>query len=142
MPYTVITHAGKAHIDEVLAIAALAVSRKEYPAEIQRINSNDAAEMVASGNLPQNCWVIDCGLEFNPERRLFDHHQDRELPSAAFMLFTHLFPELEGTDLHKYFELVSRVDTRGARSLEDFESVGESRDYWSFSQQLLVRTFE
>ncbi len=142
MPYTVITHSGKAHIDEVLAIAALAVYRGESPAEIRRMNSNDAAEMVDAGSVPANCWVIDCGLEYNPERRLFDHHQDKELPSAALMLFNHLFPELEGSDLHTYFELVSKVDTKGARSLADSEVVGESRDYWSFSQQLLVRIFE
>lgn len=142
MAYTVITHSGKAHLDEVLAISALAVHRGEAPAEIQRMNSNDAAELVASGKIPPNCWVIDCGLEFNPERRLFDHHQDRNLPSAALMLFDHLFPELKETDLHNYFELVSKVDTRGARSLDDFENLGESLDYWSFSQQLLVRSFE
>jgi len=142
MAYTVITHAGKAHLDEVLAISALAVHQGEAPSEIQRMNSNDAAELVASGKVAANCWVLDCGLEFNPERRLFDHHQDRDLPSAALMVFNHLFPELKGTDLHKYFELVSKVDTRGARSLDDFEFLGESLDYWSFSQQLLVRSFE
>ena len=142
MPYTVITHAGKAHIDEVLAIAALAVHRGESPSEIQRMNSNEAAEIVTAGKIPPNCWVIDCGLRYNPEHRLFDHHQDRELPSAALMIFTHLFPELEGTDLHSYFKLVSKVDTQGARSLADSADVGESRDYWSFSQQLLVRVFE
>ena len=142
MSYTVITHSGKAHIDEILAAAALAVHRGEYPDEIRRMSSNDAAEMVAAGNVPANCWVIDCGLEYSPERRLFDHHQDIELPSAALMLFTHLFPELEGTELHAYFKLVSRVDTRGARSLDDFEVIGESREYWSFTQQLLVRIFE
>jgi len=142
MPYTVITHSGKAHIDEIMAIAALSVHRGEYPSEISRINSNEAAEIVSSGKIPANCWVIDCGLKFNPELRLFDHHQERELPSAALMVFNHLFPELEGSDLHSYFELVSRVDTRGARSLEDFENTGESRDYWSFPHQILVRLFE
>ncbi len=142
MPYTIITHSGKAHIDEVLASAALAVFKKEPPTEIRRISSNDAAEMIAEGKVPGNCWVIDCGLGFNPEQRLFDHHQNGDLPSAALMVFNHLFPELEGTDLHTYFELVSKVDTRGARSLDDFETIGESRDYWSFPQQILVRIFE
>ena len=99
MAYTVITHAGKAHLDEVLAISALAVHHGEAPSEIQRMNSNDAAELVASGKVAANCWVLDCGLEFNPEGRLFDHHQDRDLPSAALMVFNHLFPELKDTDL-------------------------------------------
>jgi len=142
MPYTTITHSGKAHIDEVLAIAALAVHQGELPLEIKRMNSNEAAEFVAVGKVPSNCWIIDCGLVYKPEHRLFDHHQDRELPSAALMIFDHLFPELKGTDLHSYFKLVSKVDTQGARSLADSDVVGESRDYWSFSQQLLVRVFE
>jgi hypothetical protein len=47
-----------------------------------------------------------------------------------------------GSDLSGYFELVSKVDTGGLRSLEDIDSVGESRDYWSFPQQVLVRVFE
>jgi len=142
MSYTIITHAGKAHIDEILAVAALAVFKKEYPSEVRRMNSNEAAEFVASGSVPANCWVIDCGLEYDPDRRLFDHHQDRELPSAALMIFNHIFPDLQGTDLHDYFELVSKVDTEGARSLDDYEFIDESRDYWSFPQQLLVRIFE
>jgi hypothetical protein len=104
--------------------------------------ATDAAEMVAAGRVPGNTWVVDCGLVFDPARRLFDHHQDGQLPSAALMLFDRFFPELAGTDLHSYFELVSKVDTGGARSLGDFDLVSESRDYWSFTQQLLVRVFE
>jgi len=142
MAYIVITHAGKAHIDEILATAALAVYRDEYPLEIRRLDSQLVEKMVSNGVLPENSWVIDCGLVYHPKKRLFDHHQDGKLPSSALMVFSHLFPELEGTYLHKYFELVSKVDTRGARSLSDYGKVSESRDYWGFSQEILTGLFE
>jgi hypothetical protein len=142
MPYNVITHSGKAHIDEILAIAVLAVYQGEQPEEILRLPSDDVAEMVNAGDVAADTWVVDCGLMLDSNRRLFDHHQDGTLPSAALLMFRHLFPELEGSDLSGYFELVSKVDTGGLRSLEDIDSVGESRDYWSFPQQVLVRVFE
>jgi len=142
MPYTVITHAGKAHIDEILATAVLAVHRGEYPLEIRRLDPKIVEKMVLNGMVPENSWVIDCGLVYHPERRLFDHHQNGDLPSSALMLFKHLFQRLEGTGLHRYFELVSRVDTQGARSLGDYGRMSDSRDYWSFSQEILTELFE
>ncbi|MDT8299402.1 MAG: MYG1 family protein, partial [Spirochaetaceae bacterium] len=142
MPYNVITHSGKAHIDEILAIAVLAVHQGEQPEKIRRLPSDDVAEMVRAGDMTADTWVVDCGLMLDSNRRLFDHHQDGGLPSSALLMFRHLFPELEGSDLSDYFELVSKVDTGGLRSLEDIDSVGESRDYWSFPQQVLVRVFE
>lgn len=142
MSYSIITHSGRAHIDEILAIAALAAHKDELPTGIIRLPSEESAALVSDGDIPENCWVIDCGLEFDSSRLLFDHHQDRDLPSAALMVFRHLFPELENTDLAKYFELVSLVDTRGMRGLDDFEALGESRDYFGFTQQILTKVFE
>ena len=142
MSYSVITHAGKAHIDEILAAAVLAAGLKEFPQEIQRIHPDEAETLVNSGKLPPNTWVLDCGLQFNPDAKLFDHHQSGDLPSTALMLFRHFFPELEETDLGTYFKLVSNVDTQGALSLDDASCISESRDYWGFAHQILVRTFE
>ena len=58
------------------------------------------------------------------------------------MIFNLLFPEMDGTALEDYFKLVSKVDTRGAMSLDDTGAVGESRDYFSFPQQVMVKSFE
>ena len=142
MPYIVITHAGKAHIDEILAAAVLAVYRNEYPLEIRRLDPQVVEKMVLDEMVPENSWVIDCGHVYNPGRRHFDHHQNGALPSSALMVFNHLFPELEGSSLHRYFELVSKVDTQGACSLDDYERVSDSRDYWGFSQEILTKLFE
>lgn len=146
MPYSVITHSGKAHIDEIMAIAVLAVFKGENPSAVHRLSAEELMPLLESGEPPPDTWVIDCGLIHDPDRRSFDHHQDRELPSAALLMLRHHFPELLDTDLGKNFALISKADTQGLRSLEDGgdaeDSGGESRDYWSFIARLLIKTFE
>ena len=142
MPFSVITHSGRAHMDEILAIALLMVRRDETPDQLSRIKSEESAALVASGQIPEDCWVIDCGQVYNPERRLYDHHQDRNLPSAALLIFHEFFPELKDSDLDRYFNLVSRVDTGGLQALDDFDRLGESREYSAFTGQLLTGMFE
>ncbi len=142
MPYKIITHNGKAHMDEVAASALLALHLGERPESIERIDSQDAAKMVKEGCFPENTYFIDCGMIYDGKRKLYDHHQDRDLDSSALLLFNEFFPHLADTDLHNYIMLVSRVDTKGAMSLDDFNVIGESRDYLSFSHHIMLQTFE
>ncbi len=142
MSYKVITHNGKAHLDELLGCALLALHLGEEPDTIERIDSQEASRIVASGQIPDNTYFIDCGFVLDSGRNLFDHHQDRELDSAALLVFNEFFPQLRSTELYDYIKLVSKVDTKGPMSLDDFEVVSESKDYWSFSQKILLRTFE
>ena len=56
MSYKIITHSGKAHMDELLASALLSLHLGETPVSIERIDSQDAARLVEentifSGNL-------------------------------------------------------------------------------------------
>ncbi len=141
MPYKIITHDGKAHMDELLASALLALHLDEEPEEVQRIDSQEAANLVSVGAYDENTYFIDCGMVFDSARKMYDHHQDRDCSSAGLLVFDEFFPHLKDTDLHKYMELVSKVDTRGAMSLDDFEHISESRDYLTFSQGILLRSF-
>ena len=142
MDYRIITHDGKAHMDELTASAFLVLALGEFPSEIVRMDSRDAARMVREGQVGENDWFLDCGMVYNPEGRLFDHHQDGELPSTVLMVFEHFFSELCDSRLHEDVALLSRVDTRGLRSLNDYEALDESLSYWSFSQKLLLKGFE
>ncbi|MBN2657884.1 MAG: MYG1 family protein [Spirochaetales bacterium] len=142
MAYKIVVHDGKAHMDEVLGAALLALYKGEEPEEIIRMNALDAEKKVADGSMDREMWFIDCGMVFDPENRLFDHHQDRDLDCSALLIFNRYFKHLQGTELHQYVELVSKVDTKGAMSLDDFHLVSESRDYFSFSHNILIRTFE
>jgi hypothetical protein len=142
MSYKIITHNGKAHMDELLGCALLTLHLGVEPESIERMDAQDAAQIVSGGNLPDDTYFIDCGLVFDDKRKLYDHHQDRELDSAALLMFNEFFPQLRDTELHNFIKLVSRVDTRGPMSLDDFNLVSESRDYLSFGHKILLLTFE
>jgi len=140
--FRIITHNGKAHMDELVASALLCLTRDRQPDEIIRIDSRDAETMIRENSLGEDDWVLDCGMVFDPERRLFDHHQDGEIPSTALLIFDFYFQELRESRIHEAIQLLSRVDTRGLQSLNDFENLDESKSYWSFSQKLLTKGFE
>ncbi|MDA3941469.1 MAG: MYG1 family protein [Spirochaetia bacterium] len=142
MSYTIITHDGKAHMDEILGSALLALHLGETPEHIERMNAQEAADLISTGTIPENTYFIDCGLVLDSGKGLFDHHQDRELDSSVLLIFNEYFPHLKDTELHKYFKLVSKVDTKGAMSLDDFHLVSESRDYFTFGQGILLNTFQ
>jgi len=142
VPFRIITHNGKAHMDELVAAALLCLTRDRQPDEILRLDSREAEVLVRENTLEEDDWVLDCGMVFDPERRLFDHHQDGELSSSALLIFDHFFPELQESRIHETIQLLSRVDTKGLQSLNDYMNLDESKSYWSFSQKLLTKGFE
>lgn len=142
MSYTIVTHDGKAHMDELLASALLALYMESEPDEIIRMDPREAEKIVSSGKPGKNRWFLDCGMALDPSKGLFDHHQDRNLDCSALLIFNTFFPHLAETELHDYIRLVSKVDTKGIMSLDDFHLVSESSEYYSFSQHILLRTFE
>ncbi len=129
-------------MDELLGSALLALHLGGVPEKIERINAQEAAELVSTGEIPENTYFIDCGLVLDSEKGLFDHHQDRALDSAVLLIFDKFFSHMKNTELHDYIKLVSKVDTKGAMSLDDFHLVSESREYFSFGQGILLNTFE
>ena len=142
MSYKVITHNGKAHMDELLAIALLAQYKGSLPSEIIRIHQDESAEILQKEEQDENCYFIDCGLQLDPEKLLFDHHQSKDLGCAALLVFEHFYPELLGSNLHEYIKLVSLVDTLGPSTLDDFKYKSETIYYFSFCQKLLLKQFE
>ena len=140
--FRIITHSGKAHMDELVASALLCIARDRQPDEILRVDSREAEALVRDEALGGDDWVLDCGMILDPDRRIFDHHQDGSLPSAALLVFEQFFPELKDSRLHDTITLLSRVDTGGLQSLNDYYELDESKSYWSFSQKLLTKGFE
>jgi len=140
--FKIIIHNGKAHLDELLASALLCLHKEGLPSEIIRMDSRDAAELVRSEKFDINTWIIDCGLVHDSSKNLFDHHQDRELPSAASLVFNEYFSHLGESELAVFTELVSRVDTKGPMSLDDYDDINESGMYFTFTQKLLLKQFE
>lgn len=72
MTVSIYTHNGAAHADEVIACAIL---KFIYPtAEI--IRTRDAG-VIKQAALDDTSFLLDIGLQYNPKKRLFDHHQPR-----------------------------------------------------------------
>ena len=142
MAYRIITHNGKAHMDELLAISLIAVYRNELPGSVERVSPHEAVSLASSLGSEKDTYFIDCGLIYDSEKLMFDHHQDADLPSSAGLVFEQYFPLLSESRLHEYIKLVSAVDTKGQKALADFETSSESRRYFSFSQNILLKSFE
>lgn len=142
MSYKITTHNGKAHMDELLGIALLAYYKDELPNEIIRIHPEDAASLVKENKFNKDDFFIDCGLELDPERNLFDHHHSKDIGCAALLIFEYFFPQLLETNLHEYIKLVSLVDTQGPTALDDFKFKSDSLYYFSFSQKIILKEFE
>ena len=99
-------------MDELLASALLALHLDEEPSCIERIDAQEASKIVSEGSFDDNTYFIDCGMVHDSSRKLFDHHQDRDSESSAFLIFDEFFPHLKNTDLYEYMQLVSKVDTQ------------------------------
>lgn len=83
---TVVTHNGLFHGDEVAAVALL---RLLHP-NLTTVRTRDRMILSAALKDP-DVWVLDVGGDFAPEKRNFDHHQDREAQRAtAGLVLEHL----------------------------------------------------
>ncbi len=129
-------------MDELLASSLLRLHKGEPPEKVERIFSDEAAQRVREGKTGKDIYYLDCGLVHDPERNLFDHHQDRNLDSAAALVFREFFPDKRETELYDYIKLISRVDNGGAKSLNDFDLLDESRFYFLTGQKLMLKGFE
>ncbi len=80
--YKIVTHPGSSHKDDFLAACVLLATLGD--AEVHRREPTDAdlADL--------NTYVVDVGFEYAPERRNFDHHQDRSLPCAFHLVMQYL----------------------------------------------------
>lgn len=81
----IITHPGKAHFDEFLAISLILASDGEDTRfTIERRNPTE--EELDDPDV----WVIDIGERHEPNLRNFDHHQDLDLPVSFVLVADHL----------------------------------------------------
>lgn len=73
----IIVHPGRAHFDEMCAVALISTLHEDISVERK--------EPTLLEIMDPEVWVVDVGGEHNISRHNFDHHQDAEL-SASFIL--------------------------------------------------------
>ena len=102
----IITHPGSAHFDEVAAVSLILAVHADTVFSIERREPSQA-EM----DNPE-MWVVDIGNQHQPEKRNFDHHQDRNCP-AAFVLTAEYLGLLETMSVMPWWHFKDSVDRFG-----------------------------
>lgn len=141
MDYKIVTHSGKAHLDEIFAIALLSIYKKRLPVRIKRVKHDLAAYYIKRGLIHKNIYFLDCGMGYNPKENIFDHHH-KELPSAAYLIMEYYLPYLIDSDLGKYIKTLSDVDNYGPSILSDYSLTSDTFNFIKFPIQLILGLFD
>ncbi len=80
----IITHPGKAHFDEFLALSLILAANEGGNFTIER------REPTAEELDDPEVWVVDIGERHEPHLKNFDHHQDLGLPVSFVLVADHL----------------------------------------------------
>ena len=102
----VITHSARGHIDDFLAVCL--ASYATGSTTIKRVKHSDVDE--ATKSMSDDDIMVDIGGVLDPKRRIFDHHHDRDLPSAFVHTAKYFNFKLPKDSLWQY---LSNVDTKG-----------------------------
>jgi hypothetical protein len=109
--YKIVTHPGNAHKDDFMAVSVLLATLGK--ATVSR------REATAADLIDKNTYVVDVGMELNPQYRNFDHHQDRSLPCAFHLLMKHLGHHEKALRVYGWYAHMSMMDVRGAHSVAE-----------------------
>lgn len=115
----IVTHAGSAHFDEVMAIGLVVATQTSVSFHVERREPSEAELQDPS------VWVIDVGDRHEPAKRNFDHHQDVAAPASFVLVADYL--GLTGTlSILPWWRFKDSVDRIGpARSSVEFDAGDE-----------------
>lgn len=103
--FKIVTHPGSAHKDDFLSAAVLlAIVGKAqiHRREPTRADLDDPAT-----------YVVDVGMEHDPQRHNFDHHQDPALPCAFHLVMQHLGYHEAAMQAFAWYRHMSMLDVKG-----------------------------
>lgn len=111
--HRIVVHGGNAHRDDFLAVSVLLATLEE--AEVLRCDPS--SEHLAD----HKTYVVDVGMEYDPARLNFDHHQDKSLPCAFHLVMQHLGHHQDAQAVFGWYPFMSMMDVRGPhRTAEHF----------------------
>ncbi len=111
----IITHSGNFHTDDVFAVSTLSLLLDKRDEKYEIIRTRDP-EIIKTGD-----FVVDIGWEYDPDKNLFDHHQEggagkREdgIPYSSFGLVWKKY----GEQLCGSKEAAHKIDKRLCRPID------------------------
>lgn len=107
----IITHEGPAHLDEFLSIAIIFACEKTNSCIISR---RDPSEKELND---KNIWVVDVGMDYDPEKRNFDHHQYSGGLSSFPLVAKYFNINKIAENVFPWWNTLSNLDTQGPFSV-------------------------
>lgn len=101
----IVTHPGGAHFDE-FASCCLILALVDEPFTIERRQPTD--EEIGDSDV----WVVDVGLNYDPNLKNFDHHQDAE-SDCSFVLVADFLGVKSLLEKIPWWNVMNKLDTKG-----------------------------
>ncbi len=103
--YRIIAHPGSAHKDDFMSVSILLATLGSAEVFRREATSHDLAD--------PNTYVVDVGMDYDPERHNFDHHQDSTLPCAFHLVMRYLGHHDAAMAVFGWYAHMSMMDVRG-----------------------------
>lgn len=103
--YQIVTHPGSAHKDDFMSVCILLAKLGTATVYRREATAEDLAD--------PNTYVVDVGMQLDPEMYNFDHHQDRGLPCAFHLVMQHFGYHDAAMLVFGWYEHMSMMDVRG-----------------------------
>lgn len=117
--YKIIVHPGRAHRDDLMAVCVL-LAALDGPVEVFRRDpgSEDLAD--------PDTYVVDIGMDYNPQQHNFDHHQDPALPCAFHLVMKYLGYHDDALQMFGWYPFMSMMDVRGPHKTAEHYGIDAS----------------
>ncbi len=103
--YKIVAHPGSAHKDDFLSVCVLLSTLGHADVFRREATDEDLAD--------PHTYVVDVGMEHEPARHNFDHHQDSSLPCAFHLVMQHLGYHDSAMSMFEWYPHMSMMDVRG-----------------------------
>ncbi|MEZ4601578.1 MAG: MYG1 family protein [Syntrophotaleaceae bacterium] len=101
----IVVHPGNAHRDDFLSVCVLLATCGDAAVFRCQPTEEDLAD-------PET-FVIDVGMEYDPEKHNFDHHHDRTLPCAFHLIMQHLGYHEDAMQVYGWYPIMNMMDVDG-----------------------------
>jgi hypothetical protein len=116
--HKIVVHPGNAHRDDFLAVSILLATLDEV--EVHRCDPSPE-DLADPGT-----YVVDVGMQYDPQLRNFDHHQDRSLPCAFHLVMQDLGFHEDAQAVFGWYPFMSMMDVRGPHKTAEHFGVDAS----------------
>ena len=116
--YKIITHPGTAHKDDFMSVSILLATLGSAEVFRREATSEDLADY--------HTYVVDVGMEHDPEKHNFDHHQKSTLPCAFHLVMSSLGYHDAALVVFGWYAQMSMMDVSGPYRTAEYLGVDTS----------------